>query len=37
MKHEGCARQAILKWGKFVDLEMYAILREEIPAVREKA
>jgi RimJ/RimL family protein N-acetyltransferase len=37
MKHEGCARQAILKWGNFLDLEMYAILRDEMPAVREKA
>ncbi len=37
MKHEGSARQAILKWGKFLDLEMYAILREEMPAVPEKA
>ncbi len=31
MKHEGCARQAILKWGKLMDLEMYAILREDVP------
>ena len=37
MKHEGCARQAILKWGKLIDLEMYAILREEMPDLREKA
>jgi len=37
MKHEGCARQAILKWDKFIDLEMYAILREEMPAAPKKA
>jgi ribosomal-protein-alanine N-acetyltransferase len=37
MRHEGCLRQAILKWGKFIDLEMYSILREEILVGREKA
>ena len=37
MKHEGRARQAILKWDKLMDLEMYAMLREEMPALREKA
>ena len=29
MKHEGCLRQHIKKWGKFEDLEVYGILREE--------
>ena len=29
MRHEGCARQSVLKWGKFMDVEIYAILREE--------
>jgi RimJ/RimL family protein N-acetyltransferase len=29
MKHEGCMRQHVLKWGEYVDLEMYAILLEE--------
>jgi RimJ/RimL family protein N-acetyltransferase len=29
MTHEGCLRQHALKWGRFVDLEMYAILRCE--------
>ena len=29
MTHEGCLRQHVLKWGKFIDLEMYAILRPE--------
>jgi RimJ/RimL family protein N-acetyltransferase len=29
MKHEGCMRLHVLKWGEYVDLEMYAILREE--------
>ena len=29
MKHEGCMRQHVLKWGEFVDLELYSILRQE--------
>src|SRR5262249_7026610 len=29
MRYEGCMRQAILKWGRFMDLERYAILRED--------
>ena len=29
MRHEGCQRQHILKWGKFIDLQLYAILRQE--------
>lgn len=29
MHHEGCLRQHILKWGKFIDLELYAVLRQE--------
>jgi RimJ/RimL family protein N-acetyltransferase len=29
MRHEGCLRQHILKWGKFIDLQLYAILRQE--------
>jgi [ribosomal protein S5]-alanine N-acetyltransferase len=31
MKHEGCMRQHILKWGKFIDIELFGILREELP------
>lgn len=31
MKHEGCMRQHILKWGKLIDVEFYSILREEWP------
>jgi len=31
MRHEGCLRQAVIKWGEYIDLEMYAILREEMP------
>ncbi len=31
MTHEGCMRQHILKWGKFFDVELYGILREEMP------
>jgi RimJ/RimL family protein N-acetyltransferase len=29
MRHEGCMRQHIQKWGKFLDSELYGILREE--------
>ena len=29
MKHEGCHRRHVLKWGEFVDAEQYGILREE--------
>jgi [ribosomal protein S5]-alanine N-acetyltransferase len=29
MKYEGCMRQHVLKWGEFVDLEFYSILRQE--------
>ncbi len=29
MCHEGCQREHILKWGKFLDSEMYGILRSE--------
>jgi len=29
MKHEGCLRKHIKKWGKFEDTENYGILRGE--------
>lgn len=29
MRHEGCQRAHILKWGEFLDLEMYAILASD--------
>jgi ribosomal-protein-alanine N-acetyltransferase len=29
MKHEGCLRQHIKKWGKFEDIEGYGIVRSE--------
>ena len=29
MQHEGCQRGHLLKWGEFVDSEMYGILRQE--------
>lgn len=29
MRHEGTQRQAVSKWGEFLDVEAYAILREE--------
>jgi RimJ/RimL family protein N-acetyltransferase len=29
MRHEGRLRQHVLKWGEFIDLEMYGILRTD--------
>ena len=29
MLHEGCLREHVLKWGRFIDLEIYGILRSE--------
>jgi RimJ/RimL family protein N-acetyltransferase len=29
MRHEGCMRKHITKWGKYLDSELYAILRDE--------
>lgn len=29
MRHEGCSRQHVQKWGRFVDVENYGILAEE--------
>lgn len=29
MRHEGCQREHILKWERFVDIELYGILRKE--------
>jgi ribosomal-protein-alanine N-acetyltransferase len=29
MRHEGCMRQHVSKWGKFIDVELYSILRDE--------
>ena len=29
MQREGCMRQHVRKWGQFVDLELYSILRED--------
>ncbi len=29
MRHEGCQRQHIRKWGEFLDLHLYGILRHE--------
>lgn len=29
MKHEGCQRQHIKKWGRFEDFELYGILKRE--------
>ena len=34
MRHEGCMRQAVMKWGEFVDLELYSILRQEMAALK---
>jgi RimJ/RimL family protein N-acetyltransferase len=33
MRHEGCMRAHVLKWGKFLDLEMYGMLATD-PALR---
>lgn len=33
MRREGCMRQHVLKWGRFVDLELYSILRQEVPGM----
>lgn len=27
--HEGCAREAVRKWGRYEDLELYALLRRD--------
>jgi RimJ/RimL family protein N-acetyltransferase len=29
MQHEGCLREHVLKWGRFIDLEIYGILRSQ--------
>jgi [ribosomal protein S5]-alanine N-acetyltransferase len=29
MRHEGCQRQHIRKWNRFLDLELYGLLRDE--------
>lgn len=29
MKYEGCQRKHILKWGEYLDLELYGFLRED--------
>jgi len=29
MRYEGCQREQLLKWGEFVDSEMYGLLRRE--------
>jgi ribosomal-protein-alanine N-acetyltransferase len=29
MRHEGCLREHVCKWGEFVDLECYGMLRRE--------
>jgi ribosomal-protein-alanine N-acetyltransferase len=36
MRHEGSIRQGVLKSGKFIDLEMYSILREDHTAAKQK-
>jgi RimJ/RimL family protein N-acetyltransferase len=35
MRYEGCMRQAVVKSGKFIDVERYAILRENYLATEE--
>jgi RimJ/RimL family protein N-acetyltransferase len=29
MKHEGCLRQHVKKWGQYEDVEIYGLLKEE--------
>ena len=29
MRHEGCLRSHVLKWGNFIDVEIYAVLSQE--------
>ncbi|HEX6804193.1 MAG TPA: GNAT family protein [Terriglobales bacterium] len=29
MRREGCMRQHVLKWGRFIDIQLYGVLREE--------
>ncbi len=29
MRHEGCARESVVKWGRFMDVQIYSILRDE--------
>jgi RimJ/RimL family protein N-acetyltransferase len=29
MKYEGCQREHLLKWDRFVDSELYGLLRRE--------
>lgn len=36
MRHEGCIREGVLKSGKFIDLEMYSILREDHTPAKQK-
>lgn len=36
MRHEGSIRQGVLKSGKFIDLEMYSILREDYTPAKQK-
>lgn len=35
MRHEGCHRAHILKWGKFLDLEMYGLLASDVSQATE--
>jgi RimJ/RimL family protein N-acetyltransferase len=34
MKHEGCQRQHYLKWGEYVDSELYGILADEFARLK---
>jgi [ribosomal protein S5]-alanine N-acetyltransferase len=35
MRYEGCQRGHLLKWDKFIDLELYGLLREEWLTLKE--
>jgi RimJ/RimL family protein N-acetyltransferase len=33
MRHEGCRRGHVMKWGRLEDIELYGLLREEWDAI----
>lgn len=35
MRHEGCLREHVSKWGEFLDLESYGILRREWESLQQ--
>jgi len=35
MRYEGCQRQHFRKWGEYLDMEMYGMLRSEFDTLTE--